>query len=30
VDGNERLALAATIALYGMNGVRLTPSNDQA
>ena len=30
VDGNERLALAATIAFYGMNGVRLTLSNDAA
>jgi death-on-curing protein len=30
VDGNKRLALAATIAFYGMNGVRLTLSNDEA
>ena len=30
VDGNKRLALAATIAFYGMNGMRLTLSNDQA
>src|SRR5262249_41237459 len=30
VDGNNRLALAATIAFYGMNGHRLTMSNDQA
>lgn len=30
VDGNKRLALAATIAFYGMNGVRLTLSNDRA
>ena len=30
VDGNKRLALAATIALYGMNGTRLTLTNDQA
>ena len=30
VDGNERLALAAAIAFYGMNGMRLTLSNDQA
>ena len=30
VDGNKRLALAATIAFYGLNGVRLTMSNDQA
>ena len=30
VDGNKRLALAATIAFYGMNGQRLTFSNDEA
>jgi death on curing protein len=30
VDGNKRLALAATIAFYGMNGKRLTLSNDAA
>ena len=30
VDGNKRLALAATIAFYGMNGMRLTLSNDEA
>jgi death-on-curing protein len=30
VDGNKRLALAATIAFYGMNGFRLTLSNDEA
>ena len=30
VDGNKRLALAATIAFYGMNGVRLTFTNDEA
>ncbi|MHA6801429.1 type II toxin-antitoxin system death-on-curing family toxin [Bounagaea algeriensis] len=30
VDGNERLALAATIAFLGVNGHRLTFSNDQA
>lgn len=30
VDGNKRLALAATLAFYGMNGIRLTLSNDQA
>jgi death-on-curing protein len=30
VDGNKRLALAATIAFLGMNGIRLTLSNDQA
>jgi death-on-curing protein len=30
VDGNKRLALAATIAFYGLNGFRLTVSNDEA
>lgn len=30
VDGNKRLALAATIAFLGINGVRLTLTNDQA
>lgn len=30
VDGNKRLALAATIAFLGMNGMKLTPTNDQA
>jgi death on curing protein len=30
VDGNKRLALAATLAFYGMNGVRLTFTNDEA
>lgn len=30
VDGNKRLALAATIAFYGLNGMRLTLSNDEA
>ncbi|MEJ7714281.1 MAG: type II toxin-antitoxin system death-on-curing family toxin [Thermoleophilaceae bacterium] len=30
VDGNKRLALAGTIAFYGMNGLRLTLSNDEA
>ncbi len=30
VDGNQRLALAATIAFLGLNGRRLTLSNDQA
>lgn len=30
VDGNKRLALAATITYYGVNGRRLTMSNDQA
>ena len=30
VDGNERLSLAATIAFYGLNGMQLTLSNDEA
>jgi death-on-curing protein len=30
VDGNKRLALAATIAFYGINRMRLTLSNDEA
>ena len=30
VDGDKRLALAATLAFLGMNGVRLTLTNDQA
>lgn len=30
VDGNKRLALAGTIAFYGLNGLRLTLNNDQA
>ena len=30
VDGNKRLALAAVIAFYGLNGRRLTMTNDQA
>ncbi len=30
VDGNKRLALAATIAFYGINGLRLTLTNDEA
>ena len=30
VDGNERLALAAVIAFYGVNGRRLTLTNDEA
>jgi death on curing protein len=30
VDGNKRLALAATIAFYGMNGMRITLTNDRA
>ena len=29
-DGNKRLALAATIAFYGVNGRRLTLTNDEA
>jgi len=29
IDGNKRLALAATIAFLGINGRRLTLSNDQ-
>ena len=29
-DGNERLALAGTIAFYGVNGLRLTLTNDEA
>ena len=29
VDGNKRLALAATIALLGINGWRLTLTNDE-
>jgi death-on-curing protein len=29
-DGNKPLALAATIAFYGLNGLRLTLSNDEA
>jgi death-on-curing protein len=29
-DGNERLALAATIAFYGLNGMRLTLTNEEA
>ena len=29
VDGNKRLALAATIAFYGVNGRRLTLGNDE-
>ncbi len=28
IDGNKGLALAATIAFFGMNGIRLTFSND--
>jgi death on curing protein len=30
VDGNKRLALAAIIAFYGVNGRRLTLTNDAA
>jgi death on curing protein len=30
IDGNKRLCLAATIAFHGMNGLRLTFSNDEA
>jgi len=30
VDGNKRLALAGVIAFYGMNGHRLTLTNDEA
>jgi death on curing protein len=30
VDGNKHLALAGTIAFYGLNGIRLTLSNDEA
>jgi death on curing protein len=30
VDGDKRLALAATIAFYGMNGMRFTFTNDEA
>lgn len=30
VDGNKRLALAGLIAYYGLNGRRLTLTNDQA
>jgi death-on-curing protein len=30
VDGNKRLALAGLIAFYGMNGLGLTFTNDQA
>jgi death-on-curing protein len=29
-DGNERLALAAVLAFYGMNGRRITLSNEEA
>ena len=30
VDGNKRLAMAAVIAFYGLNGHRLTMTNDAA
>jgi death-on-curing protein len=30
IDGNGQLALAATIAFYGVNGRRLTLTNDEA
>ncbi len=30
VDGNKRLSLAAVIAFYGINGHRLSMSNDEA
>ena len=30
VDGNKRLALAAVIAFYGVNGHRITLTNDEA
>jgi death-on-curing protein len=30
VDGNKRLALAATLAFLGINGLRLTLTNDEA
>ena len=30
VDGNKRLALAGTLAFLGMNGIRLTLTNDEA
>jgi death-on-curing protein len=30
VDGNKRLALAAAIAFYGINGTRLTLTNEEA
>lgn len=30
IDGNKRLALAATIAFYGINGQRLTLTNEEA
>jgi death-on-curing protein len=30
IDGNERLSLASVIAFYGLNGRRLTLTNDAA
>ena len=30
VDGNKRLALAATLVFLGLNGMRLTMSNEEA
>ena len=30
IDGNKRLALAAVVAFYGLNGRRLTLTNDAA
>jgi len=30
VDGNKRLALSGVIAFYGLNGMRLTLTNDEA
>lgn len=30
VDGNKRLALSGVIACYGLNGTRLTLTNDEA
>lgn len=30
IDGNKRLALAATLTFYGINGLRLTLTNDEA
>jgi death-on-curing protein len=30
IDGNKRLALAAVIAFYGINGRRLVLTNDEA
>jgi len=30
IDGNKRLALAAVIAFYGVNGRRLRLTNDEA